>query len=200
MNDRHQGATAVIHTCITDHQGHLSHRSPLALGHSRSMWSSLPPRCHFHSLFFFLLYTTLYCFITSMTGQSWLQTSRLATFANTWTLGLGSPSQTHLPSGRRSLQSPRAAWPGRIYEHKQLFKLRLFTDNLLTIQLFILRRRPSPSHRQMKKKQKNWGIVKDFYAHILQSWTRVTQNNTWPYVPSLQKEHLCQNTWSHWSK
>lgn len=34
--------------------------------------------------------------------------------------------------------------------NKQLFKPRLFTDNLLTIQLFILRQRPSPSHKQLK--------------------------------------------------
>lgn len=47
-------------------------------------------------------------------------------------------------------KSPQTGSLKRIYEHNQLFKLRLFADNLLTIQLFILRLRPSPSHKQMK--------------------------------------------------
>lgn len=40
----------------------------------------------------------------------------------------------------------QTGWLEWIYEHNQLFKPQLFTDNLLTIQLFILRQRPSPSH------------------------------------------------------
>lgn len=48
-------------------------------------------------------------------------------------------------------RKPKSLRPvGWIYEHNQLFKPQLFTDNLLTVQLFILRQRPTPSHKQMK--------------------------------------------------
>lgn len=86
-----------------------------------------------------------------------------------WTFTVGSHHKAHLPvfslqctfgrghrlkrtfgDVRGAGESFDSAWTVRIYEHKQLFKPRLFTDNLLTIQLFILRQRPSPSHKLMK--------------------------------------------------
>ena len=80
----------------------------------------------------------------------------------------------HTPSeagGGATESCSRAAWLKWIYENKQLFKPRLFTDNLLTIQLFILRQRPSPSHKHMNS-NKTLGIVKDSNTHItLWSWT-----------------------------
>lgn len=66
------------------------------------------------------------------------------------TLRSRSPSQTHLWRRQQSQRDLRlAGWSG-VMSITQLFKPWLFTDNLLTIQLFILRQRPSPSHTQMK--------------------------------------------------
>lgn len=141
MNDGQQGA--MIHTDITNHQKDSSNRSPLALSikstHTRS-----------DETFFF---TTLYSqnsILTSPAGHS--QSTKLfsrVSAADAGHLDRVSISNTPLETSAEP-KSPQTGWLQWIYEHNQLFKPRLFTDNLLTIQLFILRQRPSASHKQMK--------------------------------------------------
>lgn len=179
MNDWHQGSTALIHTYITDHQRHFSNRSPPALGHSPSnpLWvlflisTPLPlPQPTVVSAFSCLMklfFTTLYS-PTSATEHSWWDRSTNLPSARFyykhWTFGPGLYlKHTFREVGRAGESSD--CWVEWIYEHKQLFKPRLFTDNLLTIQLFILRQRPSPSHKQMKSNLISLVIVKDLHPH-----------------------------------
>lgn len=180
MNNRHQGATTVIHPDITDHQRHLSNRSPPALGHSPSnpllvhliISTMLPlpqtdPVQSDETFFFSFFFTTLY-FKTSaicrkMLGSFYKSCHLQCFYCKHWAFGPGLHLIHTFPRCRQSQRVLRLlGWSG-FYEHKQLFKPRLFTDNLLTIQLFILRQRPSPSHKQMKS-NKTLGKT---YTHII---------------------------------
>ena len=168
----------MIHTYITDHQRHLSNRSPPALGHSPAnplpvhfiLSTTLPPpqatvESAFSCLMKLFLHHTLFPGLSDWTldvgsfYHSHLRTSLLKTHHLDQVSISNTPSETSAET-----ESPQTARLGWIYEHKQLFKPRLFTDNLLNIQLFILRQRPSPSHKQMKS-NKTLVIVKDIHPH-----------------------------------
>lgn len=108
---------------ITNHQRHSSNRSPLALLH----------RIH-----------------SQKVGWNFFQLSSTSSWPTELPTRSRSPSQTH---PRRRQQSQRALRPvgsPGFMSNNQLFKPRLFTDNLLTVQLFILRPRPGASHKLMK--------------------------------------------------
>lgn len=142
MSDGHPGATTMIHTYVTNHQKYLPSRSPLG-PYSFSIKSPLI-RSDETSV------TTL-CFqnitVTPQVGH--LQSTKL--FSPSFCYERGTFGRAlHLRHTSGDVSRAKESWLKWLYEHKQLFKPLLFTDNLLTIQLFILRLRQSPSHKQMK--------------------------------------------------
>lgn len=127
----------------TNHQRDLSNSSPLALAQSPS--NPLTRWNLFH-------HNLLQQHHPDLTGQTLMvYTAPLPVFITTNSGHLDQVFISNTPLEMSAQpKSPQTGSLKRIYEHNQLFKLRLFADNLLTIQLFILRLRPSPSHKQMK--------------------------------------------------
>lgn len=105
-----------------------------------------------------------------------------------WIFGKG----LHLKSSEP--KSPQAA--RGFMSRTQLFKPRLFTDILLTIQLFILRQRPSPSHRQMQSNKAPRSL--NDWVH----WLKLCYNDTHVYCPQvilmLSNEYV-RSPWNHFN-
>lgn len=94
-----------------------------------------------------------------------------------WTFGQGLHHKLII---WRQSGSPQTGWLNLLYEHNQLFKPLLFTDNLFSIQLFILvlsRLRQSPSHKQMKSnKALLTNYTEDTGTHSHRGWMYLLVN------------------------